>query len=545
MRIKRTLLAVAFLASAAFMQTAHAHFPWLVIDDEGKVLYYFGETPADRTYKLPPTIAEATVEFVAQDGVQKVVDLASVETDKFVGLCSAKSFRTDGTLTTEVTYGVYHGSRLDYCSQHCVGKLPSRRADDSSFNKQPELRAELIDTKEGVDVFVLWQGEPLQDAEVRLYCAKGHQEGLAKTDQEGKVSFDDEQVDKGLNGVMVGHTVEDNPGTLGNQTYGSVSHYLTATFLDPEDFDVEVSVKSHCYAPIPEAVTSFGAAIAGDALYVYGGHTGKAHQYYAEAQAHTLRRLDLKTPDSWKELGSGPRLQGLAMVSHGGKLYRIGGFTAKNSEGEEKDLWSQASVASFDPEIGKWLELPSLPEPRSSFDAVVHDDQIFVVGGWSMQGKDDTAWLDTAWVLNLSARSLQWKPLPKPPFQRRALSVAAYQGKVFAIGGMQQRGGPTTRVDVFDIASQTWSRGPDLNGEGMDGFGNSSFAMGGHLYATTYSGALQRLDVGNGSWETLHRLERERFFHRLLPIDDDKLLTIGGASMSSGKFKLLDLIEIR
>ncbi len=162
-----------------------------------------------------------------------------------------------------------------------------------------------------------------------------------------------------------------------------------------------------------------------------------------------------------------------------------------------------------------------------------------------MQGDPDATWLKTAYSIDLSAKPLQWKPLPEPPFRRRALSLAAHDGNVYAIGGMQQKGGPTTRVDVFDTRSQSWSRGPDLIGEGMDGFGSSSFATGGHLYVTTYSGSLQRLDAQGDSWESLCDLEHARFFHRLLPFGDHQLISVGGANMSTGKFEQLDLIEVR
>lgn len=309
-------------------------------------------------------------------------------------------------------------------------------------------------------------------------------------------------------------------------------------------FDSKVSVASDLYPSIPEMVTSFGAAVSDDAVYVYGGHMGRAHEYYAEAQANTLWRLDLKSPKSWESLGDGPGLQGLAMVAHGHKLYRIGGFVATNHDGQPNDLHSQANVASYDLATKQWQDLPPLPEPRSSFDAAVLGDRIYVIGGWNIQG-DETTWLDSAYVLDLSSKPLQWQALPEPPFKRRALSVAAHDGKLYAIGGMQSSGGPSTRVDVYDPNSKTWSRGPDINGESMDGFGSSSFDVGGDLYVTTYSGTLQRLSGDGKSWETLCTLERDRFFHRLLPLSDNQLLAIGGASMSSGKFEELDVISVR
>lgn len=297
--------------------------------------------------------------------------------------------------------------------------------------------------------------------------------------------------------------------------------------------------------PLPELVTSFGAAVSGDALYVYGGHTGGAHAYDNAAQAHTLRRLDLKQPaKGWESLNKGPRLQGLAMVAHKGKLYRIGGFTAKNKEGEDHDLWSQANVDCYDPATNKWSALPALPEPRSSFDAAVLGDTIYVLGGWSMQGDAESQWHTSAYALDLSAAKPQWKALPKPPFARRALSVAAFQGKIFAIGGMQQKGGPSTQVDVFNVKAKKWEAGPKLVGKGMDGFGSSAFATGGRLYVSTYSGKLQRLSKDGKSFEVVRELERARFFHRMLPLDAGSLVSVGGASMQVGKFEEVDVISV-
>lgn len=40
-------------------------------------------------------------------------------------------------------------------------------------------------------------------------------------------------------------------------------------------------------------------------------------------------------------------------------------------------------------------------------------------------------------------------------------------------------------------------------------------------------------------------LARDRFFHRLLPLSQNELLAIGGASMSSGKYEELDVIQLR
>ena len=548
--------AATLLAALSVSTFCHAHFPWLAVDQEGKAILVFGETPAARTYKLPPTIKQAK-QMDVSDPKPLNIKADVVETEELIGFVSTDKPRPDRSVACQVTYGIYHGSRLDYFAQH-VGQLSESSDVEASLPEQFELQVRLVDTASGVDAYVTSAGKPLADAEVKLFCEEGHEEADAKTDSQGKVSFTDKEVESGLNGIMVGTTSESESGTLDGQEYKAVSRYLTATFYDPQDdartvivtphqdqpeSKGKVTVSSERYPSIPQAVTSFGAAIAGDKLYLYGGHTGRAHQYYMEAQANTLWQLDLKQPSGWKALGNGPRLQGLAMVSDGKKLYRIGGFTAKNKEGEDKNLHSQAAVAAYDPATGKWADLPALPEPRSSFDAVVANHAIYVIGGWAMTG-EETDWHETAYKLDLGQQPLKWDALPEPGFQRRALSVAALDGKVYAIGGMQRVGGPSTRVDVFDTKTQKWSRGPDMPGEGMEGFGSSAFSVDGRLYVTTFTGTLLRLSEDGKSWDDLHLLEHDRFFHRMLPLAGNKLLTVGGANMSSGKFAELDIIHL-
>lgn len=548
--------AAVTLAALSVSTFCHAHFPWLAVDEDGKAVLVFGETPAARNYKLPPSIKQAKLIDVS-DAKPRGIKTNVVETEDFIGLVSADQPSPDRSVACQVTYGIYHGSRLDYFAQH-IGQLSEQAYASSSLPKQADMQVRLVDTASGVDVYVTYAGKPLVDAEVKLFCEEGHEEADAKTDSQGKVSFTDKEVEPGLNGILVGTTNEGESGSLDGQEYKAVSRYLTATFYDPEDDartvivtakddkpeeKEKVTVDSEKYPAISQAVTSFGAAIAGDKLYLYGGHTGRAHQYYMEAQANTLWQLDLTKPAGWKSLGNGPRLQGLAMVSDGKKLYRIGGFTAKNKEGEDKNLHSQAGVAAYDPATGKWTDLPALPEPRSSFDAVVADNAIYVVGGWAMTG-EETDWHETAYKLDLGEQPMKWEALPEPGFQRRALSVAALDGNVYAIGGMQRVGGPSTRVDVFDTETQKWSRGPDMPGEGMEGFGSSAFSVDGKLYVTTFTGTLLRLSEDGKAWEDLHLLERDRFFHRMLPLSGNKLLTVGGASMSSGKFEELDIIHL-
>ena len=300
--------------------------------------------------------------------------------------------------------------------------------------------------------------------------------------------------------------------------------------------------------PLPQVVTSFGAAMVDGSLYVYGGHIGEAHEYMAGDQEKVLRRLDIARFEedgsaTWETLAESTPLQGLALVPHGNGVIRIGGFNARNTEPSPQDLHSTDEVARYSPETNQWTPLPSLPEPRSSHDAVVLDGKVYVVGGWGMAGPGNTTWHKTAWSLELDKPDARWEPLPEVPFVRRALALAAHDGKLYVLGGMEQEGGPTTKVNCFDPATQTWSEVSPLPGQGMSGFGCAAFATGGHLYVSTISGELLRL-TDEATWEVVEKLERARFFHRMLPLDSQRLLIVGGGHMEYGKYKELDVIKV-
>ena len=298
-------------------------------------------------------------------------------------------------------------------------------------------------------------------------------------------------------------------------------------------------------APLPFAVTSFGAARIDNCLYVYGGHTGDAHSYNNESQSNKLVKLDLSVPDAkWQEIASGQRLQGLGMVAHGKRLIFLGGFMAMNKKGEKQDLHSQATVRVFDTATSQWSDLPSLPEPRSSHDAAIIGDKVYVVGGWNMSGGNETVWHSTAWVMDLAAASPQWSEIAKPASPRRAIAAVAHREQLFVIGGMDEKGSPTRSVRIYTPSTNSWSDAPDLLGEkSMAGFGASGWSTGKELIVTTYEGDIQRWDESMKAWVSRGKTEDARFFHRLMPISDSELVAIGGANMNSGKYLELEIVR--
>lgn len=290
--------------------------------------------------------------------------------------------------------------------------------------------------------------------------------------------------------------------------------------------------------PLKVGVTSAGAAVLGGHLYVYGGQLGGAHDYAAELQSGSLWRLNLARPEAWEEISQGPKRTGLAMVAYQGQLYRVGGWEAKNKQGEKRQLVSTRDFSRFDPATGKWTELTPLPRGRSSHDAALVGDQLFVVGGWELAGEGDGDWHTTALVCDLSLEKLEWKEIAKPEFMRRALAVAGYENKLFVLGGMTDSNEVTQAVSIYDPKSDRWSQGPNLPGSGMATFGPSAFGGDSGLFATVADGTVLRLAKG---WLPVATLKSPRFFHRLVIAEDQSLIVVGGTSRS-GKALAVEVI---
>ncbi len=277
-------------------------------------------------------------------------------------------------------------------------------------------------------------------------------------------------------------------------------------------------------------VTSIGAAIANGNLYLYGGQIGGAHNYSSDLQSGSLLRLNLAKPAAWEEVSQGPKRTGLAMVGYKGQLYRVGGWEARNANGEKARLFSSKDFSRFDPATGKWTELTPMPRGRSSHDAALIGDQLYVVGGWELSGEGDGDWHTTALVCDLSQDKLVWKEIAKPEFMRRALAVAGYQGQLYVLGGMTSDNEVTPAVSIYDPKADRWTTGPNLPGSGMATFGPSAFGGSDGLFITVQDGSLLRLSNDGKSWDKVGALKHPRFFHRLVISDDQQLLVVGGTT---------------
>ena len=281
-----------------------------------------------------------------------------------------------------------------------------------------------------------------------------------------------------------------------------------------------------------DAVASFGAVTHDGALYVYGGHVGRTHVHSMDNISPGFRRLVLEPGRTWEELARGPLLQGAIVVSDGAAIYRVGGMTAINATASEPEvLRSSWSAARYSIAADRWEPLPDLPEGRSSHDAVVAGGVLYVVGGWDMRGPDeDSEWADTVLALDLDDPT-GWRAIAAP-FKRRAMAAGTTGDRIYALGGLTPEAGPQLRVDVLDIATGEWSRGPDLPQAGsLQGFGVAAMSHRDRVFMSQADGKVYRLDAGSDSWQLVASIANRRFMHRLASFGE-RILAIGGSWMT-------------
>jgi N-acetylneuraminic acid mutarotase len=527
--LSKSALAFVLAAVGVTGPTAWAHFPWLATDDAGHALLFFGESPADRTYHTPDAVAEAKVVLRKGDAEPAAMELAAVETDDFVGQKSEQAVPKGGVLESEIRYGVYHGMLLDYYAKHISAGATAKSG--LKLNATPRM------TDDGVQVAVRWDGKPLANASVTLIDGEGEQTE-AETDAEGVAKF--EAPKPGLIGFLIARMDNGAKGDVEGEKYTSAGAYGTVTMVIGES-EKDAKSPTAALTPLPEAVASFGAAVADGWLYVYGGHTGEEHEHTIDNLSAHFRRIKLDGGAAWEELPMQTPLQGLPLVSHGGKLYRVGGLNFRNKPEQDEDMHSVAEFASYDPATQQWAALAPLPEARSSHDAVVIGDKIYVVGGWTLDGESRGKWLETAWSFDLANPQAGWQAVAKPTFKRRALAVASWNGKLVALGGMDDANKISLQVDALDVVRGQWSELPSLPESKLEdhetfgsGFGVSAWNLGGKLVASGADGVVHELADDGSAWQTVGELATGRFFHRLMPGAGSSLLAVAGANMDEG-----------
>jgi N-acetylneuraminic acid mutarotase len=202
----------------------------------------------------------------------------------------------------------------------------------------------------------------------------------------------------------------------------------------------------------------------------------------------------------------------------------VGGLRIDNAQGEPEQLVSVATVEIFDTQTSSWQRATDLPAPRSSHEAVVIGDELYVVGGWALSGGASSGvFSQELLVADTTEAPLRWRAI-EAPVSVRALGVAALGERLVLVGGIT-RATATRQVHIYDTRTGQWSKGPDFPGQG---FGVAAAEFGGAVYASGLDGAVWTLDARATEWQKTERLAFPRVFHRVVNSADKQLLFVGG-----------------
>ena len=531
--MKRTGLTLAWLIVASI--TSQAHFVFVVPEGDGATARVLLSETLKADAEVDVGLIAQTKLFLRNDtGRETPLTLVRGEHSFTVSLAAGQRGVVRGVADLGVTKTGSKRHLLVYYPKTIVG---------DAFDPQTRLGnavpVEIIPSGApgAVRLQLVARGKP-QSGQITVILPDGSQQ-MADTDDEGWTEVFSQ---RGQYGAWA-RSWEATPGERAGESYAEVRHYATLVF---EAGAVASSTQSATervatrVATLPEATSSFGAVASDGWLYVYGGHVVPTHSYSTEAVSGRFNRLRLADGKTWERLPDGPPLQGMNLAAHEGKIYRVGGMQPQNKPGEPQDIRSVADVARFDPAIGKWEALPPLQVPRSSHDVVVVGNTLVVVGGWTLKGKEKTEWPDSIELLDLAAPTLAWTRAPQP-FKYRAMIAATLDGKVHVMGGFNEKSQVVRGSMVYDVASRTWSNGPDLPGGAMNGFGPAATVVNGSLFVSVDDGGLYRTNTSTQTWTKVGQAT-PRIVHRLV-VDRGRVLILGGA-LSGKNSDLVEAIDV-
>lgn len=134
---------------------------------------------------------------------------------------------------------------------------------------------------------------------------------------------------------------------------------------------------------------------------------------------------------------------GAAWTSDVGQLYVVGG----------RGYRTATSASMLDLNVGTWVDLPDLPEPRFGATAIVTPaGDLFVFGG----RHDDVA-VDT--TLRLESGGRAWSYGEPMPLAGAGMAAAVYDGRIYLFGGS---GAAERDVMIYDPAADAWESGAPI-----------------------------------------------------------------------------------
>jgi hypothetical protein len=192
----RTLLRLSmFSLLFCLSRQAQAHFIWAAVEPNAAgqpvARLWFSEGPYADEARLIEKIAGAQAS-IRQPGAEAVpLELKAETVDDLGSLAAPVSQQGPYSLEIICDYGVLTRGEASFLLQYYAKHLQAdATADLATVSRAQGLPLDIVPklTAEGVEVTVLWQGQPAADAELNILPAKGA-EVAVKTDAQGRATL--------------------------------------------------------------------------------------------------------------------------------------------------------------------------------------------------------------------------------------------------------------------------------------------------------------------------------------------------------------------
>jgi non-specific serine/threonine protein kinase len=175
-------------------------------------------------------------------------------------------------------------------------------------------------------------------------------------------------------------------------------------------------------------------------VFVFGGYeSGRATARSFRFNADAAR---------WEEIAPmpGPRAAAAA-VAWGASIFIVGGA-------DEGRLI--APTYEYNVIAREWRTVAAIPTPRDHLAAVNLSGKVCAVGGRRLSLASNLAAFEC-----YAPGTDTWERMPDAPTARGGVGAAAFDSRVYFIGG-EQPSGTFREVEIFDSRTNAWRRGPDL-----------------------------------------------------------------------------------
>jgi N-acetylneuraminic acid mutarotase len=270
------------------------------------------------------------------------------------------------------------------------------------------------------------------------------------------------------------------------------------------------------------AIVGAGATLAGTSLV--DSDSGSGHK---GGQAPSTRWLPLhRTSVSRYEIAA-------AEIGH--FAYVVGGIPRGAAQ-------PVGTLERYDLTTGRSTHLQSMPVGLDHVGVVAYRGDLIAVGGNPTEGTVSGPTSSTAAVYRYDTKQDRWSKLTSlPDGPRGGAGVAVIGDKLYVAGGAQTKPGAKTSttipsLEIFDLKSGGWSRGPDLPTPRTH---VSGLAVGGYFYVLGGSNVVgfkgqtlptvERYNPRSGTWERLPDMPRVHWAFGVADVDG-KIVIIGGVA---------------